>query len=163
VAISVGSPAVERLLGWGGRYTVLDKGHPASGGGVLANVEVYMAGSSDGCKVGVFYIVEGMNVLKCRSAQSLGSLPSGHSSVEVSLEVEEGDYIGFYSPPGSVGSDGVSVDIAGGAVFYAEGDKCVVGVEEVFLIDNSLGPISVLGTGGAGDAGIGGLLVKGVL
>ncbi|MBA7589265.1 hypothetical protein ES708_31346 [subsurface metagenome] len=95
IPIDIGSDPIDRAstLNWG--YTYVDRNNPANASGTLHSVKVYSDGIF-GLIVGTFYTTNG-NTLKCRDSVNVGDAAPGLQTVtELSLEVQEGDYIGCY-------------------------------------------------------------------
>jgi hypothetical protein len=106
--ITVGNEAIDRAGSYGTGNTVVDQNGPANGTGIIDTVEIYLA-TGGTVEVGIFYVVSG-NTLSTRSYASLGTLPVGKSTItSLSLAVQQGDYIGFYTTNGYIERDTVGV------------------------------------------------------
>lgn len=105
-------------------YTVVAKDNPAEFTGTINKAEIWMNTATDDLRIGIFYVIEG-NTLKCRDSESVGSVEIGYADFDVSLEVEPGDYIGYWS---STGLTDMAVDgVTGG--WYFNGEGCVTDAE----------------------------------
>jgi len=106
--INMGNPPIEggQILAAG--YTAVDANNPADGTGTITNVEFWAF--SSGSAIIAIFSADG-NTLTSRDWENIGAIDEGYNSVEVNLDVVEGDYIGFFawdshlegSSPGSVG------------------------------------------------------------
>ncbi|GAI99343.1 unnamed protein product, partial [marine sediment metagenome] len=105
VVIDIGEPAINRssAIGLDG-YTIVSKGNPANGTGIITTIEIYADVATTGVRVGTFYATNG-NTLKCRDSQYIGNIVHYYSSHPVTLDVVTGDYIGIYFTDGSIDLD----------------------------------------------------------
>lgn len=140
-AIDVGAPAIDRDGNADPVKSYVCKENAANVSGVLTHFYIYVSSAITGCKVGVFYTVNG-NTLKCRSVHNAGNLGSGYHDLTVSLAISAGDYIGVYVPNGAVEySTG-----AGPGIWYTDGDALVVDNQTVYGVASPRN-ISLYGTG----------------
>lgn len=102
--IEVGNEAILRQYARTDAHTRVDRENPANGTGIITNIEIYTHHLTYDVEVATFYVESG-NYLSTRDNETIGNIPQGYSSHKVSLEVNEGDYIGFYFASGSVSYD----------------------------------------------------------
>ncbi len=123
---TIGSPAIDASSDFLSAYTVVDLDTPATGYGTIHTVEVWAKSDMTGFKVGVFYLVG--SVMYCRSAALVngGIVTAGakRTFTGLSIEVETGDYIGFYCATGKIERD---YDAGGVAIKWGGGDLCTEG------------------------------------
>jgi len=95
--IDVGADPVARLDSCRAGSTYVDKNNPANASGTLSSVKVWAEANITGLIVGTFYITNG-NTLKCRDSVLIGDVEAGaeRTFTDLSIAVEEGDYIGCY-------------------------------------------------------------------
>ena len=110
-AIDIGSAATSRegTCGLPG-YTLIDKTNPANDSGTITTIEIWAYNELANCEVATFY--EGAsNVFTTRDTEALGTVTAGEHSVSngngitVSLDVQTGDVIGYYSTSGEIKAD----------------------------------------------------------
>jgi len=82
-------------------YTRINKVNPANANGKITSVEIYAHSAMTGLEVGIFYVVSGNN-LTCRSYTAIGNVGAGYSQHNVNIDVEAGDFIGFYCASGLI-------------------------------------------------------------
>ena len=99
--IDIGSPAIDRNSQYSAPRTVVNKNNPANETGKITNIEIYVNVQTVALQVATFFIVSGNN-LSTRDYQDLGVLATGYHSIAVDLDVEVGDYIGYWEATGQV-------------------------------------------------------------
>ena len=102
--LSVGNFAIDRWDMIGGGVTMVDKFNPANKNGTITKVAIYCPFGIPGVKVASFFVVEG-NFLSTRNYELIGAVPSGYSEHEVSIGIQEGDFIGLYCGAGDIDTD----------------------------------------------------------
>ena len=140
--ISIGSTNITAAGSWPNGYTLVNKSNPANAGGTIDTIHIQTGSQIDGFVVATFYLV-GTNTLTARSRALIGTVASGGSTINVTLSVSTGDYIGYYCSGGMVQSNNED-----GGVWYLTGDKtqCVSTLFSSDASDDSLS-ISLYGTG----------------
>lgn len=119
-AIDVGSPAVEGDTTVSTGETYIDTSNPANESGIITSIEVWANEDLENFEVATFYLVSGNNY-STRDTHTIGPVTGGSKQTfsGLSINVEAGDFIGFYASAGKV-----RLSIAGGAsAFYFEGDS----------------------------------------
>lgn len=92
--IEIGCPAIERTTTHG-KATLVNKGGPANGSGVIIRVEIYANTELIDAEVATFFVVSGNN-LSTRDDEGIGNVAAGSKQTfTVSLDVQTGDYIGI--------------------------------------------------------------------
>ncbi len=109
MTINIGDAAIDRSNQWTlASYTVVNKGSPADGNGIITEVKMHAETDHDleNCVVGIFYTTNG-DTLKCRSAVVIGAVVGGaiRTFSGLSLAVQTGDYIGIYTTGGWLSRD----------------------------------------------------------
>lgn len=105
--VDIGSPAIDGNTSYSG--TLVDKNNPANYSGTITSVELWANEALAGCKIATFFVESGNN-LTTRDyetiqidGQDAGVVPAGSKqTASVSLDVEEGDYIGLYFTAGKI-------------------------------------------------------------
>ena len=144
--IDIGSEAIDRPSGLACDYTYVDKNNPANATGLLDTLKVYCAEWIYLLIVATYYLT-GENKLKCRDSQYIGDVTSGsvQTFTGLSVNVQEGDYIGCYLELAGV----IEADTEGFAgVWSFPGDCTLPGKEETFSFLEGHA-ISLYGTGQA--------------
>jgi hypothetical protein len=123
MAIDIGPAAIDRgnVGTYGYTYILID--NPANAAGKITSIELWAYENLTGCKVGIFYQTNG-GTFKCRSAATIGNVTAGSKQTfsGLSLSVEIGDYIGWYSESGYL-----EADYSGFAgIYYVGNDHCIV-------------------------------------
>lgn len=124
--IHVGNEAIDRATGGSGATTWVDKTAPSDGTGHITQIELWVF-SSTGATVQVAIFSASGNDLTTRSVVTLtGSLATGYHSFTtdidgnpIYMEIETGDYIGYYNNSGGLDVTTTS----GGARWYKSGDN----------------------------------------
>lgn len=138
--------------GTAAEYTYINRGVTATGTGTITRIEMWVHTNLTDCKVATFYL-DGGNFLTARDVVTIGAVASGakrtftedSGSDPIALEVEIGDYIGFYASAGSM-----ELDISGEAgKWFDSGDQTAC-INNEFGLSGDDG-ISLLGTGGETD------------
>ena len=125
--IDIGPASIKRATSRGGGNTDINYTNPANLSGNIKLITVYSYNSTEaieGLKVGIFYLVSDA-VFHCRSAASLGTA-AGHANVtfNVSLPVQQGDYLGYYF---NANTGQIELDNAAGVgLYYKSGDYVTV-------------------------------------
>jgi len=116
VDIDIGMPAIDRTGAFGHNtlsVTIINKGSPANASGMITQVEIWCTnaypelndGNLGNVRVATFYETD-TNVLTVRDWEALADVPHSQKVVRsVSLNVEQGDYIGIRFFPGSMERD----------------------------------------------------------
>ncbi|MBA7570584.1 hypothetical protein ES708_12337 [subsurface metagenome] len=106
IPIDIGSPAIDRASNTTANYTTVDKNNPANASGQITSIEFRVQYKVRGLIVGTFYSTNG-NTLKCRASEVIpGDFPTGSTQTKaVTIDVREGDYIGFYETSGRLERD----------------------------------------------------------
>lgn len=107
-ALSIGNQAIDRFDSIGGEITLVDSYNPANKTGIITKIEIFAPYGSTGVRVAGFYVVSG-NFLSTRNYVVIGDIPSGYSSYDVQLEIQEGDFIGIYTGAGDIDTDNSGV------------------------------------------------------
>ncbi|MBA7622115.1 hypothetical protein ES703_29486 [subsurface metagenome] len=104
--IDVGADPIDRFSAGAYNNTHVEKSNPANASGILHSVKVFAFANLTGLRVGTFYTTNG-NTLKCRDSAVIGNVTAGSEQTfsELSIAVEEGDYIGCYFTGGSIERD----------------------------------------------------------
>lgn len=109
--------------------TIISLYNPANDNATLDKLDVYVYQKQDGIiRIGSLYLVSGMNY-KCRDAESISGLDDGlNSDIPITLDVQTGDYIGFYSAAGNSKVDAQSSGIGR----TCSGNKLIVDTEATY-------------------------------
>lgn len=136
--IDVGAAAIHRGELPGANTTLILKENPANADGEITLVAIYVEYYLVDPIVAIFEKVNG-NTFTARSHQAIATLEDGYHEIAVSLQIKEGDYIGYIA-------DGwVSQDAFGEGLWYLAGDQTeCVDAEFTFFADKTL---SIYGTG----------------
>ncbi len=95
IIVDIGCPAIDRPYYLTGPRTTINRGNPANATGIIKTIEIYADSDLSGCKVATFYVENG-NKLTTRDYEEIGAVTAGSKQTfTVSLEVQEGDYIGM--------------------------------------------------------------------
>jgi len=113
-AIDIGDAAIHRGASFSQGYTVISKGNPANATGKITSISIWAHNDMANVEVAIFFVVAGNN-LSTRDIQTIGAVPAGLQVFAVDLDVEVGDYIGFYDTSGEIEDDGT-----GSGVWYSE-------------------------------------------
>ena len=97
-------------------YIMVNMGVAADGTGKITSIEIWANTTLSDCKVATFFVVSGNN-LSTRDVVTLGSVTSGSkqtftvdsNSNPISLDVQEGDYIGMKCSAGRMERDTVAL------------------------------------------------------
>ena len=107
-SINVGNEAIDRTSGQGvdGRTTI-NKGNPANASGTITSVELWAQIDLNNVKFATFFVVSGNNLSTRDTYTHSGIISSGSKQTisGLSIDVEEGDYIGIQASHGSLESD----------------------------------------------------------
>lgn len=142
VPIDVGSEAIDRSSSIGtSSVTVIDYNNPANATGIITSVEIWAYNNLSSVVVATFYEVSSGR-FSPRSAVSIGSVTAGSKQTfSVSLNVQEGDYIGLYSNGG-----GMERNTSGyGGIYYKSGNQTATANVDYTLAAGDA--ISLYGTG----------------
>lgn len=146
MAIDIGSAAIDRTYSTTSENGYILKENPANASGTITSIQVYVNTAFTDFRVFTAYETD-TNVFSSRDWEAIGALAPGLHTVEVSLEVEAGDYIGWY---GTIGDGGkVEADISGTGYWHLSRATFaipLVNVEFSFAADRTN---SVYGTGAA--------------
>jgi len=104
--IDVGSISIDRATYYSSGGTRVDKANPANASGIIHSIKVYPYVNMTYLIVGTFYVVSG-DTLKCRDSELIGDVVAGaeRTFTELSIAVQEGDYIGCYYAVGAIEMD----------------------------------------------------------
>lgn len=141
--IDVGSAATDRAATKTHSDTLINEANPANTSGILTAVDVFVETELEDCSIGVFYKTAGINTYQCRSAHDAGTVAVGLQTLDVSLAIEEGDYIGIYFSAGEIEADNTGVSTAS---TIAEGNWCVLDSEHAYVSEANIA-ISLWGRG----------------
>lgn len=124
VPIDIGSTAIDRLYYENYNNTLISKNNPANASGKITKIEVYFNLTVYNWKIAIFQEVSA-NRFTTRSYAVMPSGPHdpGWHTFDVDLNVQEGDYIGFYLTNGQIDSDYSGLGIW--AVWGADKIPCV--------------------------------------
>lgn len=104
-ALEIGHRAVPGTAGHQCVYTLINRGHPATGNGVITEIQIYIHDNTPGWPfyVGIFEPL-GADFYRCRSAANIGELgyTPGYHTVAVSLACEQNDRIGIWGQYGLI-------------------------------------------------------------
>ncbi|MBA7588133.1 hypothetical protein ES708_30183 [subsurface metagenome] len=106
IPIDVGADPIDRSSSRFAGSTIIDKNNPANASGILHSIKIWAASTIAGLVVGTFYTTNG-SILKCRDSELVGDVEAGaeRTFTELSIAVEEGDYIGCYFSTGDIELD----------------------------------------------------------
>lgn len=106
IPIDIGSQAINRQYYENYSNTIIDKNNPANASGKITKIEVHFAQTVYNWKVAIFQEVSA-NRFTTRSYAVMPSGPHdpGWHTFDVDLEVQEGDFIGFYLTNGQLDAD----------------------------------------------------------
>lgn len=107
-----GSLAIDRAYNTGGTNTYIELNNPVNTDGTITQVEIYALNTMYNVEVATFYCTGGNNY-STRDTQSVGNISSGWNDVSVSLDAQEGDYIGIYWTYGAFALDMTGVGTMG--------------------------------------------------
>ena len=132
MAVDIGAEALDRVTYMPFGYTMVSKTNPASINGTIASIEIFAKESIAGLIIGTFYLT-GENRLKCRASEVIPGTLIAKVTKPVSILVEVGDYIGYYSSSGEleVGQNGEP------GVWYKEGESISPGDEEIYIFTDN--------------------------
>ncbi|GAI90270.1 unnamed protein product, partial [marine sediment metagenome] len=106
VDIDIGCPAIDRPYSFTGPRTAINRGNPANATGIINTIEIYANVELNMCKVATFYVTN-ENKLSTRDYEEIGTVTAGSKQTfTVSLNVQEGDYIGIYYLGGEMEREG---------------------------------------------------------
>ncbi|MFZ7134351.1 MAG: hypothetical protein ACOWWR_18550 [Eubacteriales bacterium] len=113
VDITMGYSAIVRSDEVVAFRTYVFKNFTANGTGTIDTIKVYAHSDIDGLEVASFY--ESGGTLSTRDYETIGDISSGYSSHSVSIDIQEGDYIGFHAINGYWENDSVITATAWGS------------------------------------------------
>jgi len=109
--INVGQEAINRPYGFGYPKLAISAVGAANADGKITSIEIYCTGTMYSCKVATFFAVDATH-FTTRDYVTLGTVADGYtihtkdaSDDDISIDVEEGDYIGIYYSVGSIDID----------------------------------------------------------
>jgi len=105
MAITVGSAAIDRAAQFSvANMTYLWKDNPATGSGVITDIDIWMNQNATGVMVGFFYEDGGSGKYTCRSYVDIGDVTAGSKYTKSGqlLAVEAGDLIGIHADTGMI-------------------------------------------------------------
>jgi len=155
--LSIGSSAINRSGYYGDIRTLMQVGTGMScnGEGTITQIKIYLYATDaiNSLKAGIFYVSNGN--YKCRAAQDVGiQTPGGLKTINVSLAVKAGDFLGIFLPTSThqldtSNSSTVDNDIM---MVKASGDHCVVDDSSEYSV-STMKYISMEGSGDAAGGG----------
>ncbi len=99
--IDIGPACINRASDFSGNNTYIQTDNPANAAGTITSVEIYVNANMFGVKVAIFS--EGATgYFTAQDSESIGNLVAGKQTVEVSLSVNEGEFIGLYFGNGKI-------------------------------------------------------------
>lgn len=112
VSIDIGSPAIDRTAYENYGNTIINKTNPANASGKITKIQIYFRLTVYSWKIAIFHEVSA-NRFTTRSYAVMPSGPHdpGFHEFDVDLDVQEGDYIGFYLTNGQIDSDSLGLGI----------------------------------------------------
>ncbi|MBA7687374.1 hypothetical protein ES703_95836 [subsurface metagenome] len=149
-AIAIGPEAKDRSGDMQSK-TFVCKDNPANASGKITTIEIWpYYAALENCKVATFHVIEG-NILSTRDYVTLNAVPPGSKSTitedkdgnPISLDVEEGDYIGIYFSDGRLEED--SAGFAG--YWYTAPDQDLIPCTEHEFLWWANGALSLHGIG----------------
>jgi len=108
IDIDVGSLAIDRSGQTSIANTHIDKANPANLSGKITKIAIHTVGALTDFEVASFFVVSGNN-LSTRNTFYIGNVAAGYSEHIVDLDIEAGDYIGWYASAGRVDTDTTGV------------------------------------------------------
>lgn len=143
-SIDIGSAAIDRASTSGAGYTFIDKNNPANLDGKITSVEIWVETDATGFEVAIFRVVAGNN-FSTVDTHTIGNVTAGAKrTFEVDLDVQAGDYIGFYMATGTI-----EKALSGDGCWYFLADYIPCVNEEFTVTDNRA--FSLYGTGDTGE------------
>lgn len=118
MVIDIGAEAIDRASSLG-VYTLICQDNPANATGTITSVEIWANTDLSNVEVATFQHV-GKQYFTTRDSEVIGSVTAGSKQTfPVSLEVQEGDYIGIYYSAGAI-----ELDTSGyTGIWYKAGDQ----------------------------------------
>jgi len=101
-AIDMGSPAVDGDSYTTGAKTVIERTNPANESGTITSVEVWVNTAMTQVQVATFEEISTDRFSTRDTKTDIGNLGTGYHQLDVSLEVQAGDYIGMYFATGAI-------------------------------------------------------------
>ena len=131
--ISIGPDSIDRYTVRSGGATDINYTNPANLSGNIKLITIFLYSSIKGLKVGIFYLVSG-TIFHCRSAAYLGTVSAGNVTFNVSLPVQQGDYLGYYfdADTGQIEFDNLN----GVGLYYTSGDYVTVDSEANYTLNS---------------------------
>lgn len=142
VPITIGTSAVSGTSGYSSGSTVISRAGPANASGTITEIDIYADLNMTGIIVATFYST-GTNQFTARDSYSIGSAATGYSTHTVSLDVEEGDYIGIYYSGGRLEMK----QSTGQGYWYKSGDNTACTTTTFTLNTTNSMAISLYGIG----------------
>ncbi len=104
--IDIGGEAINRAANQAPTITIVGKTNPANATGTITSIEVWADGIVEDFEVATFYVVSEDN-LSTRDSHVIGHVDAGSKQTfsGLSIDVQEGDYIGFYGSEGTIERD----------------------------------------------------------
>lgn len=109
--ITMGYSAINRSDTVSAAKTRVFKDFTAQKTGTIDTIKIYANSAISGLEVASFYGSGG--TLSTRDYETIGNVSSGYSSHSVSIDIQEGDYIGFYATSGYWERDIADADVWG--------------------------------------------------
>lgn len=100
--IDIGNPAIVRPGNIGCANTKIDINNPANASGTIVSVEIYVQETLYNVEIAIFEEVSANHFTVRSHSGNLGSKSVGKKVFEVSLEVQQGDYIGIWYTSGKI-------------------------------------------------------------
>ena len=105
--VDIGGEAINRGSWKRDGLTFINKATPAAIAGKVTSVDIWAFSNITGLRVGTFYLTRSGSTLKCRASEAIAGTITAGSKVnkETNIEVEIGDYIGYYFTSGGMEND----------------------------------------------------------
>lgn len=117
--IEIGMPAIDRGSYGSSGNTRINMGGPANASGTINKVDIWSRNDLYNCEVAIFYVVEG-NDLSTRDTEYIGFVPGDFKQTfDVDLDVEAGDFIGWFATAGDIDRDTSGFD----GIWSVSGDQ----------------------------------------
>jgi len=100
----VGSAPVDRYTAISCANTLINKAYPATKGGKLNYVDVYVKYDMTDVKIATFYSAGG-STYSTRAYVVVGSLSAGYHRITANIDIQIGDFIGVYASTGTIAAD----------------------------------------------------------
>jgi WD40 repeat protein len=146
--IDIGILLINPTAGGNPNFTHINKDNPANATGKITQIRIDVKENLSNCKVATFYRPDPVgfpNNLSTRDAQTIGTVIVGLQTLEVDLNVAEGDYIGIHYTAGKIWA----MNSGYGGQWYINEDK-IPCTNQTFTFDEG-DAASIYGTGSIGE------------